>query len=118
MSEAASVASSNFAPYDQYEVSIPMEIAGDCLHTVSVLASSTYIHIYICEHLALCDITQDVKLDGHRAVAPCMMLCMCWLCTLQMTMIVIRLRVCCFPIVPCSVSSVACSVTGPIVQKA
>ena len=37
MSEAASVASSNFAPYDQYEVSIPMETAGTCLHTVSAL---------------------------------------------------------------------------------
>lgn len=37
MSEAASVASSNFAPYDQYEVSVPMEIAGDCLHMVSAL---------------------------------------------------------------------------------
>lgn len=28
------VASSNFAPYDQYEVSIPMDIAGDCLQMV------------------------------------------------------------------------------------
>lgn len=57
MSEAASVASSNFAPYDQYEVSIPMEIAGDCLHTVSALSSSTCI----CQHTALCEMMWDVK---------------------------------------------------------
>lgn len=34
-SEEENVASSNFAPYDQYEVSIPMDIAGDCLQMVS-----------------------------------------------------------------------------------
>ena len=56
MSEAASVASSNFAPYDQYEVSIPMEIAGDCLHTVSVAAFSTYPY----QTIALCDTAQDM----------------------------------------------------------
>ncbi len=33
-SEQMDVASSNFAPYDQYEVSIPMDIAGDCLQMV------------------------------------------------------------------------------------
>ncbi len=33
-SEQMNVASSNFAPYDQYEVSIPMDIAGDCLQMV------------------------------------------------------------------------------------
>ena len=33
--EEQNVASSNFAPYDQYEVSIPMDIAGDCLQMVS-----------------------------------------------------------------------------------
>lgn len=32
--EEQNVASSNFAPYDQYEVSIPMDIAGDCLQMV------------------------------------------------------------------------------------
>lgn len=55
MSEAASVASSNFAPYDQYEVSIPMDIAGDCLHMVSALSASTCV----CQHPALCKITHD-----------------------------------------------------------
>ncbi|MCJ1297913.1 hypothetical protein MMC08_000702, partial [Hypocenomyce scalaris] len=34
-SEEENVASSNFAPYDQYEVSIPMDIAGDCLQMAS-----------------------------------------------------------------------------------
>ncbi len=51
-SEQMNVASSNFAPYDQYEVSIPMDIAGDCLQMVrchqpfnSQVADSRHLHI-------------------------------------------------------------------------
>ena len=43
-SEEENLASSNFAPYDQYEVSVPMDIAGDCLQMVSdkLLALDTH----------------------------------------------------------------------------
>ena len=41
-SEQMDVASSNFAPYDQYEVSIPMDIAGDCLQMVRCNRPSFY----------------------------------------------------------------------------
>ena len=75
MSEAASVASSNFAPYDQYEVSIPMEIAGDCLHTVSTLCASTSIY----QHAATCKITHDGVVTGTATVVgrSTKMLCLC-----------------------------------------
>lgn len=66
MSEAASVASSNFAPYDQYEVSIPLEVAGDCLHMVSALTVSSSTH-----HP---DVAWAVKCHATVFVAPCMLL--------------------------------------------
>lgn len=55
MSEAANVASSNFAPYDQYEVSVPIETAGDCLHMVSPVSSNTnQDNLCIPESAVLC----------------------------------------------------------------
>ena len=78
--EQANQATSNFAPYDQYEVSIPMEIAGDCLQTVSkqcLLVTGTGCCAQACHntcaawqttvvHAVVVVTVHAMKMAGHR----------------------------------------------------